>query len=336
MIRVAIIGFGGIANGAHYPAYKKLEAEGVAKVVAVCDVDASRFGGSVAINIGSSDDSLERDFAPYTDWRKMLEKEDVDMVDICVPSFLHADIACGVLEMGYNVLSEKPMALDYSSCLKMLDAKKKSGKQLMIGQCLRFGANYNFLKQAIDENLFGKVKAGIFRRFSGPPLWGWNGWFMDITKSGGALQDLHIHDVDIVRYLLGEPEAVSCTTADVYSGDDIIYSQLHYKDATILAIGDWSREGCDFQADFTVTFEKATVTLKGNEVVVCPRGGEKYVADIKGNNFYEEEIRFFVDMLVNGTENTENPPESAATTVKLIETLRESARKDGEKVPFRV
>jgi predicted dehydrogenase len=142
MVKVAIIGFGGIANGAHFPAYKKLEAEGVAKVVAVCDVDENRFGGSVAINIGNSDDSLERDFAPYTDWRTMLENEDVDMVDICVPSFLHADIACGVLEMGYDVLSEKPMALDYETCLKMIETQKKSGKQLMIGQCLRFGANY--------------------------------------------------------------------------------------------------------------------------------------------------------------------------------------------------
>ncbi len=334
MVKVAIIGFGGIANGAHYPAYKKLEAEGVAKVVAVCDVDENRFGGSVSINIGSSDDSLERDFTPYTDWRVMLQNEDIDMVDICVPSFLHADVACGVLEMGYDVLSEKPMALDYDTCLKMLETQKKSGKQLMIGQCLRFGANYNFLKKAIDENLFGKVKAGIFRRFSGPPLWGWNGWFMDGTKSGGALQDLHIHDVDIVRYLLGDPQAVSCTTADIYAGNDIVYSQLHYENATILAIGDWSREGCDFQADFTISFEKATVTLKDNEVVVCPRGGQKYIADIKGNDFYEEEIRFFINLIQNGGENTANPPESAAVTVKLTETLRESARKCGEKVPF--
>lgn len=334
MVKVAIIGFGGIANGAHFPAYKRLEAEGVAKVVAVCDVDENRFGGSVAINIGNSDDSLERDFTPYTDWRTMLENEDVDMVDICVPTFLHAEIACAVLEMGYDVMSEKPMAIDYDLCLKMLEAKEKSGKQLMIGQCLRFGANYNFLKKAIDENLFGKVKAGIFRRFSGPPLWGWNGWFTDITKSGGALQDLHIHDVDIVRYLLGDPQAVSCTTADVYSGDDIVYSQLHYKDVTILTVGDWSREGCDFQADFTMAFENATVTLQGNDIVVCLRGGEKYVADVESNDFYEEEIRFFVNLIENGDENTANPPESAAITMKLIETLRDSARKGGEKVPF--
>lgn len=336
MIKAAIIGFGGIANGAHFPAYKKLEAQGVAKVVAVCDVDESRFGGSVAINIGSSDESLERDFTPYTDWREMLQKEDIDMVDICVPTFLHDEIANGVLEMGYDVLSEKPMALDYTRAMSMIETAKKTGKKLMIGQCLRFGAHYRFLKKAVDENLFGAVKGGIFRRFSGPPLWGWEGWFTDIEKSGGCLLDMHIHDVDIVRYLLGEPEAVSCNTVDLYAGDDIAYSRLHYKDATILALGDWSREGCDFQADFTVAFEKATVTLKDNQIVVCPRGGEKYVADVEANDFYEEEIRFFADMIVNDAENTENPPESAATTIKLIETLRESARKGGEKVPFNV
>ncbi len=337
MTKVAIIGFGGIANGAHFPPYKKLEEEGVAKVVAVCDVDENRFGASVSINIGSSDDNLERNFNCYTDWREMLQNEDIDMVDICVPTFLHDEIANGVLEMGYDVLSEKPMALSYDRCVAMIEAAKKADKKLMIGQCLRFGAHYRFLKKAIDENLFGAVKGGIFRRFSGLPLWGWENWFTDIEKSGGCLLDMHIHDIDIIRYLLGEPEEVSCNTVDLYSGDDIVYSRLHYKDATILALGDWSREGCDFQADYTVAFENATVTLKGDEITVCPRnGGEKYVADVTPNNFYEEEIRFFIDMIVNGVENTENPPESAATTIKLIETLRESARKGGEKVPFNV
>lgn len=337
MIKVAIIGFGGIANGAHYPAYKKLEEEGVAKVVAVCDVDENRFGASVAINIGSSDDSLARDFATYTDWREMLQKEEVDMVDICVPTFIHDTIANAVLEMGYNVMSEKPMALNYDRAVAMVETAKKHNVKLMIGQCLRFGAHYRFLKKAVDENLFGEIKTGIFRRFSGPPLWGWEGWFTDIEKSGGALLDMHIHDIDIIRYLLGEPEAVSCNTANFYSGDDVAHSTLYYPNGvSVLALGDWSREGCDFQADFTVAFEKATVTLCGDQITIAPRGGEKYVADVTPNNFYEEEIRFFIDMIVNGAENTENPPESAAVSVKLIETLRESARKNGEKVPFNV
>lgn len=336
MIRVAMIGFGGIANAAHFPPYKKLESEGKARLVAVCDIDEARFHGKAKINIGESAEGLEKSFTPYTDWRKMLAAETVDMVDICLPTFLHAEVATEVLSMGYPVLSEKPMALNFAECQKMLEASQKSGKKLMIGQCLRFSNNYNFLKKAIEENTFGKLRTGIFRRFSAPPLWGWQNWYMDIQKSGGALQDLHIHDVDMIRYLLGEPQAVSCDTTDFYSGDDVVYSRLFYKDATVLAIGDWSREGCDFKADFTVSFEKATVTLGKEGVMVYPRGGAAYKAEVEGNDFYEAEIRYFAQLLENGGDNTENPPESAAMTIKLIETLRESARRGGEKIPFTV
>lgn len=336
MIKVAMIGFGGIANTAHFPPYKKLEEDGLAQLVAVCDTDEARFKGKTTINIGASDEGLERSFATYTDWREMLTHETVDMVDVCLPTFLHAEVVSAVLSMGYPVLSEKPMASTYADCRKMLDAAKKSGQQLMIGQCLRFSNNYNFLKKAITENTFGKLRTAIFRRFSAPPRWGWQNWYMDIEKSGGALQDLHIHDVDMVRYLLGEPLAVSCDTTDIYSGDDIAYSRMYYKDATVLAIGDWSREGCNFQADFTVSFEKATVVLGKDGITVYPRGGSAYKTDVEGNDFYEAEIRYFVQLLKNGCENTENPPESAAATIKLIETLRKSARSGGEKIPFTV
>lgn len=334
MIRVAMIGFGGIASGAHYPAYTRLEAEGKAKVVAACDLMPSRFESKMKINIGGADDSIQFAFNRYTDWHEMLEKEEVDMVDICVPTYLHADIAVEVMNLGYDVLSEKPMAINYEACLRMLEAAKKTGRKLMIGQCLRFGANYKFLKEAVEKGTFGKITAGVFRRLSPPPVWGWTNWYMDHERSKGAILDLHIHDIDIIRYILGEPDMVSCDTIDMYSGDDIAYSRLYYPDATILAIGDWSREGTQFVADYEVTFEKATVSLGSDGLMVYPRDGEAYKADVDAKDFYEEEIRFFIQMLETGCENTENPPSSAATTVKLIETLKASADKRGEKIPF--
>ena len=230
MIRVAMIGFGGIAKAVHFPAYKKLEEKGVAQLIAACDIEEKAFVGKAEINIGSSAADPKYTFVKYTDWREMLANEKVDMVDICLPTYLHADIACEVLEMGYHVLSEKPMAIDTESAQRMLASAEKSGKRLMIGQCLRFGNNYRYLKELIEKGTYGKVKAGMFRRFSSPPVWAWNNWYMDITKSGGAIQDLHVHDLDIIRYLLGDPEAVSCDTADFYAGDDVAYSRLHYKD----------------------------------------------------------------------------------------------------------
>ena len=88
-------------------------------------------------------------------------------------------------------------------------------------------------------------------------------------------------------------------------------------------------------ADYTVSFEQATVALDGNTITISTRDGEKFVPQVESNDFYEEEIRYFVETIVNNSENTENPPETSATTIKLVETLRASARKDGEKLPFR-
>ncbi|MBR4072676.1 MAG: Gfo/Idh/MocA family oxidoreductase, partial [Clostridia bacterium] len=179
MIKVAMIGFGGIAQAAHLPAYINLEKQGKAKLVAICDIDEKRFTAKMEINIGGAETSVGEEIKKYTDWREMLKKEDVDMVDICLPTFLHADTAIEALNMGYHVLSEKPMSLCYEDCLRMCDAAKKADKKLMIGQCLRFGDDYNFLKEAIENNTFGKVLSGTFRRMSGPPIWGWDNWFMD-------------------------------------------------------------------------------------------------------------------------------------------------------------
>jgi len=334
MTRVAIIGFGGIAQAAHMPGYLRLEQEGKIKLVAVCDVDASRFESKLEINIGGGEAGLSEDVHKYTDWKEMAEKEEFDMVDICVPTYLHADIAIEMLNRGYDVLSEKPMSLNYENCLRMCEAANKNGKKLMIGQCIRFSNQYNFVKDCVEKGTFGKLVTGVFRRLSPPPVWGFENWFMDYERSHGAILDLHIHDIDFIRHMLGEPQAVSCNTMDVYSGRDIAHSTLYYPDCSILAIGDWSRQGIPFVADFQVSFEKATVTLADGKLTVYPREGEAYTPDMELKDIYQTEIEYFVNMLETGAENTVNTPESAAMSVKLINTLCDSADKGGEKVAF--
>ena len=334
MIKVAIIGFGGIVQAAHMPAYSQLESEGKVKVVAVCDVDSTRFDSQMEINIGEGQQLLSADVKRYTSWEDMVANETFDMVDICVPTFLHADLAIEMLRRGYHVLSEKPMSLCYEDCVRMCEAAKAADRKLMIGQCLRFGHEYQFLKKAIEENTFGKVLSGTFRRLSGPPIWGWDNWFMDVSRSGGCLLDMHIHDIDLVRYLCGEPTAISCNTQDVYSKYDIAHSRLYYPEFSMLAIGDWSQQGVPFTSDYRVAFENATVDFAGGALTVYPREGEAYTPEWEPNNFYKDEIAFFAEMVENNLDNPQNPPESAALTVKLITALRESAEKNGEKMAY--
>lgn len=336
MLRVAMIGFGGIAHSGHIKNHFALEEEGREKLVAVCDIRPELFEQKIVINTGGAEVSLREDVARYTDWKEMLDKEDVDVVDICVPTFLHKDITIQVLKMGYHVLCEKPMSPSYEDCLEMCKAEKEYGKRLMIGHCVRFGTAMNIIKKFIDEKTYGKVKHAQFRRLSGPPKWGWDNWYMDYNRSGGCIRDLHVHDIDFARYVFGEPHKISCVTADKYSGKDIVQSHLMYDGFSAMVIGDWSREGFPFQASCEISFENATVTLGAGEIKICQRDGEVFNYQFTANNSYKAEMEYFFDIIENDKENTQNPPESSALTIKLIDTLVESADNDGKVIEYSI
>lgn len=336
MVKIAMVGFGGIAQSAHLKPHLELQEKGEVKLVAVCDICPERFEQKMEINIGGSDVTIGDDVKKYTDWREMLQKEEVDMVDVCVPTYLHAEIAIAALESGHHVLCEKPMSLTYDKCLDMCNAAKRAGKLLMIGQCVRFGAATGYLKKAIDEGTFGKLKTGIFRRLSPPPVWGWDNWYMDISRSGGSVLDLHVHDLDYVRYAFGEPKKVSCCIAGMYSERDVAHSRLVYDDFSVMVVGDWSREGVPFETGFMLAFEKATVMYSSADGVfnVYPRGGEHYTVELPKTVSYQQEIEYFIECINGKHANEVNPPESSAMSVKLANALIESAGKNGEFVPF--
>ena len=334
MIKVGIIGFGGIAQSAHLKPYLNLEEKGKVKIVAVCDVDPKKFEKKIEINTGSTNASLKTNVRKYTDWKELISNEELDMVDVCVPTFLHKEITVKALDCGLNVLCEKPMSLKYDDCKEMCEVSIRSGKKLMIGQCLRFGPAYVYLKKLIEEGTYGKIKTGVFQRLSPPPVWGWDNWFMDYQRSGGCLLDLHIHDIDMVRYLWGEPNAVSCCTTDVYSKKDIAHSRLMYDDFSVLAIGDWTRMGLPFTRKYEVAFENATVIYDEKGVNVYPRNGEAFAPEIDSTPAHQAEIEFFVKCIEEGKEVTGNIPEDSALSVKLVNTLAESSDKNGEFVDF--
>ena len=336
VIRVAMIGFGGIAKS-HKRGYEKLAGEGAPiELVAICDINPEQFTKAQAINIeGKAKYDLSKQTL-YTDLDEMIAKEKFDMVDICLPSFLHKEYATRMLRAGKHVLCEKPMSLSSADCEEMIATAKACGKKLMIGQCLRFEPLYLFLKNAIEEGTFGKVKNAFFDRLSSMPRWGFEGWYHDTNRSGGAILDLHIHDVDMVRFLFGEPKAVSAVAYDAETRWAVINSRFMYDDDKIVvANASWDEaKSTKFAMPYRVNFEKATVTQQGGVVTVYPAEGEPYEAELPKADRMAEEIRFLAMSILEDSENVKNPPESAMMTVKLVETLRESIAQKGATVAF--
>ena len=329
MLNVAILGYGGIAR-AHQGGYKLLEEAGKARLVAVCDIREEAFGQEIQINLKSENSGSANAFHCYTDLEEMLNKEQLDFIDICVPSYLHREYSVKFLEKGYNVLCEKPMALNSEDCEAMLAAEKKSGKKFMIAQVLRFFKEYEYLKKCIENEIFGKPLAAHFKRVSNYPFWGWENWFMDYDKSGGCITDLHIHDVDVVRYLFGEPKAVSCQAVDTCTRYDLVQTVFKYDDVIVSANGSWSSKKTPFSAGYRVDFEKATLIYESGKVTVYPNDDTApYSPELGDWNGYTNEIAYFCDV-VNGTvENTRNPSSSAANTIRLIELMKQSADESG-------
>ncbi len=337
-VRVALLGFGGIARS-HKRAYQRLEREGAStQLVAICDIDSSRFTAESKTNLGDEKKIDLTGIKLFTDVEDLLQNAEFDMVDICLPSYMHKEYAIRMLKAGKHVLSEKPMALCSADCEEILKVADAHNRKLMIGQCLRFEPAYVYLKKCIDEGCFGNLKSLYMERLSGYPRWGFEKWYCNTEKSGGCIMDLHIHDIDMARFLLGEPESVSAISYDGITRWQMVNSRLFYKDAVVIATGSWDETSSfPFTATFRARFENANVVLDNNGVVVYPEGGDEYRPELASADRMAEEIRKITALIMNPNEkNLSNPPESAYQTVRLIEALRESAEHNGQCIPFRV
>lgn len=329
MLKAGLIGFGGIAK-AHRKAFAALKEQGRAELVCAYDIDPNAFDRKITINLDTSVSELEENIRFYTDLDEMLANEDIDFFDVCIPSFMHSKLSTDLLRRGYHVMCEKPMALYYNDCMEMVKASEESGKELMIGQCLRFYPAFNYIKDAIDDGRFGRVLGAFFSRLSAPPIWGWENWFMDPARSGGCITDLHIHDVDIIRYLFGEPDAVSCHASTSICKHDTVHTSFFYRNTPITAIGDWTLTGMKFNASCRLDFEKVTLTFDSKDLTVYPKdGSESYVVPLEKISGQLSELTYFCDVIEGKIKNTRNPATSAAKTVRLIEIMRESADQNG-------
>ena len=335
-LKIALIGFGGIAR-AHYAGYTLLKQKNAPlSLVAVCDINPDQLTREIKINTSTKPVTLPSDMHTYTDVDALIANEDFDMADICLPTYLHKEYTVKLLRAGKHVLCEKHMALTSAECEEMLVASRESGKKLMIGQCLRFDTSYLHLKDAIDSGKYGKLKALTMNRLSALPIWGFEQWFRNTSKSGGCILDMHIHDIDMARFLLGEPEAVSTVSYDGETRWQWENTRLFYKDVIISINGSWDEtRGTAFVADFRAVFEKATIMRAPDGHAVLWQENEEPVDLPKITEYcYAEEIHYFAKTILEELPNTVNSPESACATVKLVEALRESAAQDGQKRPY--
>ena len=330
MTRVGIVGLGFMGK-MHFRCYSGLRD---VQIVAICDVDQSKFEGSGAAGGNIEGAEAPLDFSGIGQYREldlMLAESNLDALSVTLPTYLHTGAAVAALEAGVNVLCEKPMALTVPECQQMITAAGRTGKLLQVGHCIRFWPEYATTKELIDSGKYGKVLAATFQRLSLTPGWAWQGWLLDPDKSGGAAVDLHIHDSDFVHYLFGMPRAVFSQAAGKSPGscDHIVTQYLYENNCVITAEGGWVMSPTfGFEMSFNIVLETATITFdltRDPAFRVCPEKGKPFTPDVPAGDGYSREIEHFIRAVRGESVPEITTPFQSAESLRLVLAERESA-----------
>lgn len=317
MVKIGLIGLGGIA-GAHIASYKRYPD---VEITAAADGK-----GKESYSYGMLSPSAR----VYNDYKEMIEKEELDAVDICAPSHLHPEISIYALEHGLHVLCEKPMALNYADAERISDVAKKSGKVFMCAQITRFSKPYAYLKEIVEDGSLGRLKQLFVTRLSTIPKWrlGSNG--QNSAANGGVVFDLSIHDIDFVYSILGEPKKIHGVYEKECASDpnDFFTAALEYEGLSVSVNGGFYTADIAFTKEFYAIFENGDLRFdrsrrlykSGTEIDISDT---VYPGEVKGlnidlNSCFIAEIGSFIECVKTGNPCEIALPESTAGGIKLV------------------
>jgi predicted dehydrogenase len=297
------------------------------RLVAVIESDPKKRSGDlrdVGGNLGARGELF--DFSKIRQYERIedaLSDPEIDAIDICLPTDLHAPMAIAALTAGKHVLVEKPMALNEAQTEAVLQAAELSGKILMTGQVLRFLPAYAEAARMIRAGELGPIRMAWFRRHCATPFWG--GWLSDPARSGGGIFDLLIHDVDFSVYLFGEPQSLSATGAGGLFAATFQYANS----GPVLIEGGWHEPGpYPFAMAFNIAGESGTLEYHSTHLpLTISRAGAKAteivpVQDVDG---FQQEIRYFAECVASGRQPEKCPPRESATAVKVALNMLQAA-----------
>jgi myo-inositol 2-dehydrogenase/D-chiro-inositol 1-dehydrogenase len=291
-VRVAFVGVGGIA-GQHLNSVAKMTGT---EIVGLCDVDQKRlrqrqieFGGET-----------------FTDPAEMLKATRPDTVFICVPPFAHgaAEMAC--LKYRVPFIVEKPVAIDMKTAKKILTGVKRTGVMAAAAYMNRYRAGIQRARELLAKDPAGLICGGWVDGFPGK-----HPWLFQKEKSGGQLLEQTTHIVDLLRYLCGEAESVSCYAADrkfvrgarQFTADCASAAAIKMQSGAVANITSaWLSKAGGTGIYLTLLSRDHKIEVSGwnNDVRITHAGG-RHVEEIKGEgNIFEIEDAAWIKAVKTG------------------------------------
>ena len=321
---VAIIG-GGFISNIHAQCYKNL---GV-KIEAIADIS----------------EKVRQEFKEryncktYSSAEEMLENvsDNIDLVDICAPTFLHEEFILLALKHNKHVICEKPLSINIDFVENIIDKFENNNRYLMTAQVIRFWTEYVKIKEWIEEGIFGNIKLVSAMRLAQHPK---SEWFYNPKKSGGGIFEFHIHDIDFLCYLFGDVKEVYANgSKDENESWDFINSSIKFKNGiSASAQGIFGiTDNYPFTANIKVIGDKATAEYslsagvnldsdgkQSNSLILYRKGKEPIIENIKSKDAYELELEYFIDCVKNNKKPEIVSLDSIKRTIKTINCLIES------------
>ena len=264
-MRYALIGCGRISpNHIAAALHNNLE------IVAICDLSEANMVEKIAKF------DLDKTIPRYTDYKEMLKKEKPELVAICTESGKHAQIALDCIRAGCNIIIEKPIALSLEDADKIIEAAEKSGLKVCACHQNRFNKSIVKIREAIEKQRFGKMFYGTahIRWNRGYEYYSRAKWRGTWEQDGGALMNQCIHNIDLLRWMMGDEieEVVGMTDKlnhDYIDAEDLGIALIKFKNGAYgIVEGTTDIYPCNLEETLYLFGEKGTVKAGGHSVNV--------------------------------------------------------------------
>lgn len=336
-VNIAVVGLG-FMGAVHLRAYQAIPQ---ARIVAVCDAVRLPVNGvlaGVSGNVKSTGDiDLGKEVKVFTKLEDVLASSEVELVDLCTPTPLHPEQSIACLQAGKFVFCEKPLARTSAAGRQVLQAEAASPGFLMPAMCMRFWPGWSWLKPALQQQKYGRVLAARFGRLSEMPFWSKQGTYTGGNDLGGALFDLHIHDVDFIQFLFGKPDRVFATGVIGAGGsiDHVVAQYLYPGGPAVAAEGGWLMAK-GFKMFYAIHCERATIDFDlsrgAGALQLTETGKDPVVIPPEEGDGYAYETRYIVDCVLNRTRPTVVTAADAVVDLQICEAEETSVR-TGQVVP---
>lgn len=293
MHHVLVIGAGTMGT-VHAKAYAAMEN---VKLVGIAELRRER-GTELAKETGTEW------FASYEE--AIVQLEQVDIVDICLPTYLHKTYVKKAADAGKHVICEKPLARTEADARFIVDYCKEKGVKLFVGHVLRFFPEYEKTRKLVNEGTIGDV--AVARTFRGGIFpTAWNDWYADYQNSGGLVLDMIIHDFDFLRWCFGDVERVYAKSLLGRGFARLEYAlvTLRFKSGMIAHVeGSWAHEGFSMKMELAgregiVRYDSAKEKplIAVNRAKQAGVGGVAVPESPLRENPYFRELKHFIDCM---------------------------------------